>query len=151
MSEKMCASCGTLIPDKNDQYCSRECGRAGRGGSAPVAYLDFLEKENDKNDVIAMLVQLSKKSGWQRLEASIDKDGKIGGYCMLPLSGEKINTAAARRNGKYPNVIGPLVNLLIRSGWKRLEILREPGHAPGGFCEQADGSPVYILATHLQP
>jgi hypothetical protein len=95
----------------------------------------------DDEDVVKRLARLS---GWRRLEIGIGTDGLIGGYCITG-DNREVDTRQALRTGRYSVVLLELSALRRASGWRRLEILGEPGcSSAGGWCERADGSGLHV-------
>ncbi len=96
-------------------------------------------------DVMRNLLRLWLLSGWRRLEIGLGDDELIGGYCITGDLRE-VRSREAIRAGIHLDVLPGLHGLLRASGWKRLEILGEPGSgSANGWCERADGSGVHVV------
>lgn len=103
----------------------------------------------DDKDVLAALAALWGRGGWRRLEITRKDAVGYGGWCV-PANGPWAWTSDMLADmAACPVVLCDLADLADACGWKRLQVIGEPGRgAVAGWCQRADGS-IIALADVL--
>lgn len=128
--------------------------RAGMTADGPARPLPSLPASLvTDGEVLRALTRLREASRWERLEMGRNPEtGALGGYCADP-GGRNIEVADALAMQSPPEAVIALRDLLLASGWQRLEAVAAwrgvpYGGGTGGFCERADGSGVSYPGRH---